>query len=117
MNVEQTYLYGVQWVDDGGPFYIPTITDDLIEPFNKMGLQITDVIEDGAVILNNGQSHYVIKTQVAIPSTHWRQSERWSSNLSLWLHTFTIEESEIKQQISLDEWDTVVVEEQSNENQ
>lgn len=105
MNEEQTYLYGVQWVDDGGPFDIPTMTDDLVEPFQKMGIQITDLIEDGAVIMHNGETHYVIKTQVPIPSTHWRRSERWSSNHNLWLHTFTIEESSIKQRISLDEWD------------
>lgn len=105
MSEQETFIYGIQWIDDGGPFDIPTFMDDLLEPLQKMGLKETDIIDDGAVVLHNGETHYVIRTRTPIPTTHWRRDERWSTTNELWLHTFPLEAMSIKQSISIEELD------------
>ena len=48
MNLQEkpkTYCYGVQWVDDGGPFHTYPDLLDLEEPFHKMNLSVESIIE------------------------------------------------------------------------
>ena len=109
---EKTYMYGIQWVDDGGPFDHATCFDDFEEPFQKMGIALDQIISEQAVLLKNGETHYMIKMKQPIP--YWSISglvssspHRYSSTCGLWLYTFTIEEQDIQKHLTIEEWDEI----------
>ena len=104
-----TYMYGVQWIDDGGPNEHYTVFEDFEEPLCKMGLSIT-ILRDGGVKLQNEDCvHYYIVTDSPIP--YWgipnqvRHAEhRYSSTTGLWLYTFSIFESNIDEIYTHDQY-------------
>tara|TARA_R100000406_G_scaffold95863_2_gene91483 strand:+ start:3200 stop:3526 length:327 start_codon:yes stop_codon:yes gene_type:complete len=101
------YKYGVQWVDDGGPFEHYTTIEEVEEVLEKIDPSIK-VMNDGGVTLNDGTTHYCITTSEEVP--YWsigfvRESmHRYSELADLWLYTFSLNEEIVDKYHSHDDY-------------
>lgn len=108
--MENKNYYGVQWVDDGGPFnHWSSNLEEIEDVFQKMEISIK-IIEDGFVELKtDGYQQYIVVDKPipywGIPSFVSNYPERYSESADLWLYTFKIQPDNIQRFLSEEEWD------------
>ena len=106
------YIYGVQWIDYGGPYEEPAWEDQVPTALEQMGLDPNTVIEEiGGFKLNNqpGSSGLFGFIETNVPLPKWggmvKGSTRWVEDIQLWFYTFSVNEGNIVKQWTVQEFE------------
>ena len=106
------YIYGVQWIDHGGPYDEPNWENQVPTALEQMGLDSKAVIKEiGGFKLNNQKGSCdlfgFIETNVELPK--WEgmipNSPRWVESIQLWFYTFNVKEDNIVQRWTVNEFE------------
>ena len=107
-----THIYGVQWIDHGGPYDEPNWENQVPTALEQMGLDPKAVIKEiGGFKLNNQPGSNglfgFIETNVELPQ--WggmvKGSPRWVESIQLWFYTFNVKEDNIVQRWTVHEFE------------
>jgi hypothetical protein len=110
---QQTFMYGIQWIDHGGVFDEPNFDTYVYDIIEQLGLQHNNIIEIGGVHYVDGNTEYYpyIKTNVELPE--WIGSinnlkanqNRYCQHNQLWFYNFELNQHPIERTYSLSEFD------------
>lgn len=110
--MEKKFIYGVQWIDHGGPYDESSWDEHISTALEKMGFDTSIILDCGGVKYTESNPNTIgyfgyITTNTALPSWNGFEENRFVEKIRLWFYTFELDEKRIEEFYTLSDFDEI----------